>query len=159
MKWQVLRKNGIGPHCSGLCGICRFSPEFPISLLELTSLRLIDLNSNELTFLPLDIAKMPKLVGLDVRENTISNIPDQVMVTARAGSADRFACNLLQTRRRTSIISAAELAAAFLIWIRASVWLSDPEGVDAGRDQTHRRSRLCHLCGNAHSAVRHIKAL
>ena len=86
---QVLRNNGIGPHCSGLCGICRFSPEFPISLLELTNLRLIDLNSNELVFMPLEVAKLPKLVGLDVRENTIANIPDQVMVTARSGVEEK----------------------------------------------------------------------
>jgi Leucine-rich repeat (LRR) protein len=91
---QVLRNNGIGPHCSGLCGICRFSPEFPISLLELTSLRLIDLNSNELVFMPLEIAKLPKLEGLDVRDNAIANIPDHVMLTARSGRSNHITQHL-----------------------------------------------------------------
>jgi hypothetical protein len=73
----VLRNNGIGPHCSGLCGICRFSPEFPITLL--------DLNINELVHVPLEVAKMPKLSGLDLRNNDVKNIPQEVMVTARNG--------------------------------------------------------------------------
>ena len=83
----VLRNNAVGPHCPGgsVCTTCRFSPNFPASLLELTSLRLIDLNTNELIFVPHDIAKMPKLIGLDIRKNAIENIPDQVMVTARMG--------------------------------------------------------------------------
>jgi Leucine-rich repeat (LRR) protein len=83
----VLRSNGIGKHCEGdkVCGICRFSPEFPTALLELTSLHLIDLNHNVLTYVPLEIAKLPKLMGLDLRNNTIANIPDKVMVTARCG--------------------------------------------------------------------------
>ena len=83
----VLRSNGIGKHCEGdkVCGICRFSPEFPTALLELTSLHLIDLNHNVLTYVPLEIAKLPKLMGLDLRNNTIANIPEKVMVTARCG--------------------------------------------------------------------------
>mmetsp|Transcript_51876 Transcript_51876/g.83797 ORF Transcript_51876/g.83797 Transcript_51876/m.83797 type:complete len:323 (+) Transcript_51876:135-1103(+) len=86
----VLRKNEIGPHCSGLCGMCRFSPQFPIALLDLTSLQLIDMNNNELVYLPLEIANMPKLIGLDLRNNSIDNIPDQVMVTARSGHQSGF---------------------------------------------------------------------
>ena len=82
----VLRNNGIGPHCSGLCGICRFSPEFPITLLDLTSLRMIDLNINELVHVPLEVANMPKLGGLDLRNNDVKNIPQEVMVTARNGA-------------------------------------------------------------------------
>ena len=77
----VLRNNAVGPHCpsGSVCTACRFSPNFPASLLELTSLRLIDLNTNELISVPHDIAKMPKLIGLDIRKNAIENIPDQVM--------------------------------------------------------------------------------
>jgi len=81
----VLRNNGIGRHCDGMCGICRFSPDFPLALLQLTSLHLIDFNHNELVYVPLEIVKLPKLMGLDLRNNAIANIPDQVMVTARSG--------------------------------------------------------------------------
>jgi hypothetical protein len=40
--------------------------------------------------MPLEVAKLPKLIGLDIRNNTVANIPDQVMVTARAGHASGF---------------------------------------------------------------------
>lgn len=94
----VLRNNGIGPHCAGLCSLCRFSPEFPTAILDLTSLRLVDFNHNELVHMPLEIAKLPKLVGLDLRNNAIANIPEQVMVTARSGTAESVRAKLQERR-------------------------------------------------------------
>mmetsp|Transcript_4023 Transcript_4023/g.8142 ORF Transcript_4023/g.8142 Transcript_4023/m.8142 type:complete len:253 (+) Transcript_4023:149-907(+) len=85
LKTLILRKNGIGAHCGGNCGICRLSPDFPAAFLELTSLSTIDLNGNEITQLPMEFARLPKLLYMDVRNNPITNIPQDVFVTARKG--------------------------------------------------------------------------
>mmetsp|Transcript_35711 Transcript_35711/g.87846 ORF Transcript_35711/g.87846 Transcript_35711/m.87846 type:complete len:226 (-) Transcript_35711:207-884(-) len=79
-----LQNNNIGPHC-GDCGLCRASPGFPIELLDLSSLRIIDLNGNQIQQLPHEFCDMPNLVGLDIRGNPIENIPKEVFMTAKEG--------------------------------------------------------------------------
>ena len=73
-------------------------PAKPTAILDLTSLRLVDFNHNELVHMPLEIAKLPKLVGLDLRNNAIANIPEQVMVTARSGTAESVRAKLQERR-------------------------------------------------------------
>ncbi|KAJ1481190.1 hypothetical protein T484DRAFT_1899836, partial [Baffinella frigidus] len=84
----VLRDNGIAP-CCGDCALCRGGSDFPLELLELSSLETLDLNNNALQILPLALARsLHKLKWLDIRNNVLDNVPEQVFMTARRGHAE-----------------------------------------------------------------------
>eukprot|EP00960_Hanusia_phi_P035245 751572-Hanusia_phi.AAC.3 len=70
LKVLVLRNNDIGRHCISSCNLCRFSPDFPSGLLQVTCLHVIDLNANRIEILPLQLALMPNVrqVGVGLAE-------------------------------------------------------------------------------------------
>ena len=61
LKVLVLRNNDIGRHCSSMCNLCRFAPDFPCALLQVTCLQVIDLNANRIEVLPLQLSLMPNV--------------------------------------------------------------------------------------------------
>lgn len=53
--------------------------EFPLPILELTGLKILDLSNNKISKLPKELSKLTKLEDLDLSMNKLNGFPDQII--------------------------------------------------------------------------------